>query len=262
MKREAGSELKVGFLFLFTLVLITVFAYLLGGLTFLSRGEQLQIAYNFAGGIDIGSPVRVMGIKVGRVTAIEFAPGTQLPNGEITNLKVKVDIDKRAWPTVRADSRYYINLAGVIGEKFLEITPGTPNSAQIQPGSLVRGEDPPRIDQLLSQSYNLAGKLVDVVEKNEGSVQNTLETFDRLVTNLNRGLVQLDKTTKDEDLRKLVKNMVKISDDVAFFTGRLRSPGAEKTFQIMQELVKRMEKVDAKVIKKFLQEEGIKANIF
>ena len=81
-------------------------------------------------------------------------------------------VEKKAWNSIRKNSKFFINLAGVIGEKFLEISPGSLDASELASGDNVRGEDPPRIDQLISQSYGLAGKLIEMVNKNEGSISS------------------------------------------------------------------------------------------
>lgn len=222
------AETKVGILFLVAIAMVVAFAYFLGAFNPFASSNQLTIAYNFAGGIEVGSPVRVMGIKVGKVKSIDFDPDLKMPDGEEVKLKVKITVDPGAWKTVREDSKFFINLAGVIGEKFIEITPGSSDKSELQPGDLVRGEDPPRIDQLISQSYGLAGKVIEFVEKNEGSVIETIEMMNRLVTNLNATLKMLDKATRNKDAEKLVKNLVTLSDDMAYFTQQLRTSDGEK----------------------------------
>jgi phospholipid/cholesterol/gamma-HCH transport system substrate-binding protein len=218
--------------------------------------------YNFAGGIEEGSPVRVMGIKVGKVKEIKFDPSFKMPNGEEAKLRLTITIDKKAWSSIRQDSKFFINLAGVIGEKFLEITAGSMESGEYNDGDVVRGEDPPRIDQMISQGYGLAGKIIELVEKNEGSVSNMIKQLDNLTTNFNRTLVLLDKTTKNQEMARLLDNAIKISDDVAYLTKGLRSQKAEKTYDLMHKLIFRLEPLDGPVIKKFLQDEGIKARLF
>ncbi|MDZ4083305.1 MAG: MlaD family protein, partial [Bdellovibrionales bacterium] len=151
-----SPEVKVGGLFIISIVMILGFVWYLGALNPFASSYDVRVGYNFAGGVDVGSPVRVMGIKVGKVKSIEFTPEQKTATGEEVKLTVTLSISRDAWKTVRADSRFFINLAGVIGEKFVEVTPGSLSSAEIPPGSFVRGEDPPRIDQLLSQSYGLA----------------------------------------------------------------------------------------------------------
>lgn len=256
------AETKVGVLFIVTLAMVVAFAYFLGAINPFSNRNELFVAYNFAGGVEVGSPVRVMGIKVGRVKAIEFTPDLKMPSGEEVKLRVHIAIDKGAWATIREDSRFFINLAGVIGEKFIEVSPGSGASPKLKPGQLVRGEDPPRIDQLISQSYGLAGKVIEFIEKNEGSVVDTIGMVNKLVQNLNKVLYQMNKLTGNGESQVLIKNMVTLTNDMVFFTQHLRGQEGQKTIKLMNRLIRRLEGLDGKTIKKFFQEEGIKAKLF
>lgn len=255
-------EVKVGLMFLLSIVLVSGFAFYLGVFNPFSNSKDLQVTYNFAGGVEVGSPVRVMGIKVGRVKSIRFEPNMVMPSGEEVKLVVTISIDKKAWPTIREDSQFFINLAGVIGEKFIEISPGSLEASELKSGDVVRGEDPPRIDQLISQSYGLAGKIFEFVENNESSVIDTIQMMNNLVTNLNRLLRQVDKTAGDKEIQAMIKNMTHLTGDMAYFSGQLRTEDGEKTIKLMKELLWRLEGLDAEAIRKFLQQEGIRARMF
>ncbi|PWU20230.1 MAG: MCE family protein, partial [Bdellovibrio sp.] len=137
------TETKVGLLFVFAIMLIALFAYYLGILTPWANNYTLNVMFNYAGGIEEGSPVRVMGIKVGKVTRIEFAPNFKSETGEEVKLRIRIQVDRKAWSSIRHDSKYFINLAGVIGEKFLEISPGSGSEPELANNGTVRGEDPP-----------------------------------------------------------------------------------------------------------------------
>lgn len=254
-------ETKVGLLSIAALLTLVLFGYWVGLYNPFTNQKDLNIMYNYAGGIEIGSPVRVMGIKVGKVKAIEFDPGYKMENGELVQLRVSVSIDKKAWPSLREDSRFFINLAGVIGEKFLEISPGTAEFPQLKSGQIVRGEDPPRIDQLISQSYGLAGKVMEVIEKNEGTVTNTIGQIDKLLTNFNKTLQMLDKTRQNKDVERLMNNAIVISDNLAYLTTQLRGKKAEDTYELLHRLIWRLEPLDKEALKKFFQEEGVRARI-
>lgn len=254
-------ETKVGLLALAAIILIVTFAYMMGLVSPFSNTRELNVMYNYAGGIEEGSPVRVMGIKVGKVNKITFEPGYKNAQGEEVKLRVEISVDKKAWPTIRKDSKYFINLAGVIGEKFLEISPGSTDAGELNDGEYVRGEDPPRIDQLISQSYGLAGKIIELVDKNEGSVTSVINQMDRLVTNFNKTLSLLDKTSKNKDMARLLDNAIKISDDMAFLTGELRTKKSQDTFELVHKLLFRLEPLDGPALKKFFQEEGVRARV-
>lgn len=255
-------ETKVGILFSAAVAMVIVFAWLMGVVNPFANTYPIYVQYNFAGGIEVGSPVRLMGIRVGKVERIDFAPEQKDQEGNEVKLRLKISVEKKAADSIRADSKFYINLAGIIGEKFLEITPGSLAEAPIPSGSVVRGVDPPRVDQLISQSYGLAGKILELVSKNEGSVTHTIELIDHLVTNLNKTLVQLDKTTKNVEVTKLLKNLVEISEGVRFLTDKVKSPEGKKTLDLLHDLIWRLEPLNREALKKFLQEDGVRARIF
>ena len=255
-------EVKVGLMFVAAIFFVAAFAFYLGALNPLSNSNEIWVAYNFAGGIEMGSPVRVMGIKVGKVKEIKFDPQFKMANGEEVKLLVRIGIEKKAWPTVRKDSQFFINLAGVIGEKFVEISPGSLASEELHNGDIVRGEDPPRIDQLISQSYGLAGKIMQMVQNNEGSVVDTIRMMNDLVSNLNKLLKQVDQTAANKETAAIIKNLGTVVSDLAFFTQKLRGSDGQKSLELLNQLLWRLKDLDAPAIHKFLQEEGIRAKMF
>ncbi len=255
-------EAKVGLLAIFALLLVIGFAYLMGFIAPYSGAKEINVMYNYAGGIDEGSPVRVMGIKVGKVKKIEFDPSFKTPQGEEVKLKLVIAVENKAWSAIRQDSKFFINLAGVIGEKFLEISPGSTESGELESGAVVRGEDPPRVDQLISQSYGLAGKIIEVVEKNEGDVIKLIAQLNQLTGNINKTLLLLDKASKNKDVGRLLENSIKISDDLAYLTGKMRSEKAEKTYELIHKLLFRLEPLDGPALQKFFQKEGVRARVF
>ena len=72
-------QTKVGILFVAAILMVVAFALALGSFQPFASSRELKVAYNFAGGIDVGSPVRVMGIKVGKVKSIAFDPDFKMP---------------------------------------------------------------------------------------------------------------------------------------------------------------------------------------
>src|SRR5271156_5566465 len=136
-----SNEAKVGGLVLGTGLLAVAFAWVIGLGNPFKQTVDFYVTYNFAGGIEVGSPVRVSGIKVGKVEQIEFfvpndpkgtaklEPGSDAfdESKAITPLRVRVSVRKDAAVGVREDSKFYVNLAGIIGERYVEITPGHMN---------------------------------------------------------------------------------------------------------------------------------------
>lgn len=252
--------MKVGAMFVATVAAIVGFVSLLGVWQPFGNYNNLVVAYNFAGGIEVGSPVRVMGIKVGKVRKIEFDPEFKI-NNEETKLKIHIQIEKAAWSSIREDSEFYINLAGVIGEKYIEVSPGTLAKSELSPGQVVRGMDPPRIDQMISQGYALAGKILSMVENNESSVVEMINSLNGLLKNMNKTMEMMDKLTGNKKYEKVLNNIITLSDDMVALSKAAKSEESQKVISLMKRLIWRLDELDKAAIKKFLQEEGVKARV-
>ncbi len=72
----------------------------------------------------------------------------------------------------------------------------------------------------------------------------------------------LDKASKNKDVGRLLENSIKISDDLAYLTGKMRSEKAEKTYDLIHKLLFRLEPLDGPALEKFFQTEGVRARVF
>jgi phospholipid/cholesterol/gamma-HCH transport system substrate-binding protein len=274
---KLSNEAKVGGLIVATLVLVVAFAQVIGVANPFGQSTRFYVTYNFAGGIEVGSPVRVSGIKVGKVEKIDFfvprdpksnalaEPGSDVFDDEkiIAPVRLQISLRNDAAVGVRQDSRFYINLAGIIGERYVEITPGHGKSPKIQNGETVAGVDPPRIDQLLSQSFDLAGKLKDIIDENKGDITKSIDLIYKLSGNINKTLSWVDKSALFKtDLSKLVENLIAVTEDVRKLTARTRTPEGERTLKLLHDLLWRLEPLDSKTVRHFFQEEGMRVRIF
>jgi phospholipid/cholesterol/gamma-HCH transport system substrate-binding protein len=270
MNRKLSNETKVGILLASTVALILIFAWLLGASNPFKRSLDFYLTYNFAGGIEVGSPVRVAGIKVGKVEKISFftpdksfsAPDAR-PTEVLTPLKLRISISKEAAESVRKDSRFYINLAGIIGERYVEVTPGSMSSPHIEAGETVRGIDPPRIDQLISQSFDLAGKIQKVIEENEGEITRSIKLLYELSSNINKTLGHIERSKMFKtDIAQLINNLIQITQDVKALTSKTQTEEGKKTLELLHSLLWRLEPLDQDAIRKFFQKEGIRTRLF
>ncbi len=274
---KISNEAKVGALFIVTGALAYTFAGIIGIQNPFNNSIVYYVTYNFAGGIEVGSPVRVSGIKAGKVEQIEFfvpkdgtktaikEPGSADEGNDkvLTPLRVKISVRKDAARGIREDSRFYINLAGIIGERYIEITPGHMKSPELKYGQAVAGVDPPRIDQLISQSFDLAGKLKDIIDENKGDLTRSIELLYKLSGNLNKTLDWVDKSQVFKtDLSKLVNNLIQITSDVRLVTDKTRSPEGQKVLTLLYDLLLRLEPLDSQTVRTFLQKEGVRVRMF
>ncbi len=176
-----NREFKVGLLVVGAVAAAIGFIAVLKGVGIGPRSSyRLKVGYNFAGGLTVGSPVRVSGVKVGKVRAVDFVgEDPSIPY----HVVVTIDIDDKARPSVRKNSKFLINMAGIIGERYLEVTPGSKDAESWEPNTLVPGVDPPRLDQLISQGYAVMGEVLDIIEKNRPRLERMIAAIDAFLGN-------------------------------------------------------------------------------
>lgn len=197
MEATHGLKVKVGALVLVALGLLGAFVFVLGNVSFGPR-RTLVVAFADSGSLLTGAPVKIAGVRAGKVQAVDFVVGRaaaaegSLAGGEgrPVNVRVTLSIDEAMASAVRQDSEFLITTQGVLGEKYLEIVPGSAASPEWAEGSVVRGSDPPRIDVLFSRVDRILGQ-VEVAMGAEGGlpIGELVATLGRLARHLDELLV-------------------------------------------------------------------------
>lgn len=175
---QRSIEVKVGALILVALGLLGAFVVVMGGLSF-EPTFTVYVAFHNPGGLQAGAPVRISGVKVGRVSSMEFRGGLVDPKTHEREplIRAVAKLEKRYQEAVRQDSRWFVTSQGVLGEMFLAVEPGTLDKPMLTDGAVVQGISPPRLDLLLSESYEILHRAYLGITNNEQKLQ---ETFDGL----------------------------------------------------------------------------------
>lgn len=171
---ERSLQIKVGALILVAVALLVGFVLLLGSFSVGSvRTFYLEVADS--GSVLKGAPVKIAGVRAGRVEDVEFLvardarKSAPLADGEPPiNVRLRLTVTDKMAPAVRHDSEFYITTQGVLGEKYVEIVPGTQSSAEWAEGAYIRGKDPARIDLLFSKASSILGKVEAAFSGGEG----------------------------------------------------------------------------------------------
>jgi len=175
---QRSVEVKVGILIVVALALLAGFVVIMGGLSFQSTYTVL-VDFDNPGGLKTGAPVRIAGVKIGRVSAMEFRAGnddTKAPNRE-PHIRVVASIESQFKSSIYDNSKWFVTTQGVLGEFYLGVDPGTPDHPNLKDGATVRGLSPPRLDLLLSEAYELLHSAYVGISENR---QKIGETFDDL----------------------------------------------------------------------------------
>ncbi|MCM8767103.1 MAG: MlaD family protein [Candidatus Omnitrophica bacterium] len=173
MDKRITTELKVG-VFVFTAIIgIIIFIFTQ---TRLSKwtGYEIGVLFDYVSGLEIGSPVRVSGVRVGEVKKIEI----------LYEEKPKVLVKLKINPKIRIgkNSRFTIKTLGIIGEKYIEIFPSTGKDF-VNRGEIVEGENPLSVDKIANMG-------------------------EEILVNLNKILSDVREITGDKEVKSWIKEIL------------------------------------------------------
>jgi phospholipid/cholesterol/gamma-HCH transport system substrate-binding protein len=202
MAQEKSIEVKVGILILVSLGILAAFVLVMGGLS-LEKTYPVYVDFDNPGGLQAGAPVRIAGVKVGKVAELTFMGGKIDPQtNRRTLVRAKVSIEQRVKESIHDDADFYVTTQGVLGEQFLAIEPGSPQRPVLAEGAIVKGIDPPRLDLFLAKAYELLDTTIS-------GIRNNRELISDIATNtagLLRGLNTLLSDNR-ERINRMVENL-------------------------------------------------------
>lgn len=171
LESDPRRRLKVG---LFTGALI---ALLGASVLLLGQKERLftrHVRYSarfvHVSGLVPGAPVQLDGVVVGDVDKVALA-------GDPAQREIAVSfrVDARVAPRLRADSRVRIRSLGLLGDRFLDVSSGSPGEPAILPGAEVASLEATDVSAVLSQG----GDVVTNVLAISTSLRRVLERMER-----------------------------------------------------------------------------------
>ena len=194
MQQERGLEFKVGLLIVISTIILLGFVFILGNYS-LRSGFHLYVDYDYVGALQAGAPIKVSGIKVGKVSDIEFVGGKLDPKlNKRVQVRVTAWIEDRAHDSIRSDAEFFINTAGVLGEQYLEIVPGhdwdkPPMAADQVVHGLPWVHDPPRTDLVVARLYEVLDGVSSVLHDDRDAIKHLLTNSANAVAEINKILV-------------------------------------------------------------------------
>ena len=186
-------EIKVGLFVFIAFVLLAVMVFSISDF-YTSQAQYtypLRVRFNFVNGIDSGAPVRVAGVKVGEVRTVGV-----YRDESTQKVQVELGIRLSRDAVLEEDSVAYINTLGLLGEKYLEVVPGTPGKRALTAGEILLGKDSVSTEKLMESSYD------------------TVEQLHKAVSSLNE--VIGDPTTQ-ESLRDMLANSKEATAQLTIF---------------------------------------------
>jgi phospholipid/cholesterol/gamma-HCH transport system substrate-binding protein len=149
-----NKESKVGLLLAVAGIIFVLAVFLIGDQEGVWKSKyQLRIYYDQVQGLLPGAPVRLAGLRVGSVRDIEFS--SEMPG----QLEVILSVDKAVKSMIRSDSEALIGSLGLLGDKTIEITVGSPDSMMLEDGEVIRAGKSASIEAIIAQGGDLVDNL-------------------------------------------------------------------------------------------------------
>lgn len=139
MERK-GLEFSVGIFMIVGLICLGYLSFSLGKIGFGKAGYDVTALFPTVSGLKTKAPITMAGVNIGEVHYIRLKDG----KAEVV-LTINKDIQ------LEDDSIATVKTMGIIGEKYVSITPGASDTF-IKPGGIIRDTQPPLdIEALISK---------------------------------------------------------------------------------------------------------------
>jgi len=132
-------EVSVGIFVIAGVIALGYLSVKLGRQEVFGGGYQVEAMFNDVGGLKTGSTVEIAGVEVGRVTKIQ-----------LDDYRALVTINMNKGVELQDDAIVSVRTKGLIGEKFLQITPGGSDRIVGPGGKLRETESAVDFEKLLS----------------------------------------------------------------------------------------------------------------
>jgi len=183
----------------------------LAGLRLWNPRDRYTIRYTESiSGLELGSAVKMQGVRVGQVQHIKIDGDTR---------QVVVDLALNPGTPVTRESKAVLKSMGITGMQFVELTPGAPNSPRLppnRPDSLI--EPGSSVLETLTGQATVIGFKAEAVLNNLLQITNEANRarFERLVDNLDKLAVTWERLSRENgpEINRLIANLAEISSSL------------------------------------------------
>ena len=181
---KVTTEAKVGLFVLLGIALLVFMSLRLGEFRiFRPKGYTIYAIFDSAAGLKLNVPVEIAGVEVGRVVAVELQDG-----------KARVTLRIRPEVRLSQDATATIRTKGILGDRYIELTPGSPDQPKLADGGkITRTVAPPELDKL----FGTLGDISEDVRRVTGTFSDVLGT-----------------ETAKTSLREIIQNVRELSENL------------------------------------------------
>lgn len=245
---KMNAETKVGAVTLLGLALLFGIAVFYGAIRVGEAGYTLHVDFDRVDGLKVGGQVRYAGVDVGRVTKI----------GVAENGKARASVRIWSGNSIPEGATFGIGSDGLLGEKFVNISPSGQRDKLIAPDTIVTGLPPQGMDAFISTADRLFARmdklmisLEDVFgdPKVKGSMKETARNIDQLAAALSRMAV-----SNEQNVSAIAHNLAVMSANLRNVAGRVDKMAAAvdndgKTASDLKETLTNLRSASARIEK-------------
>ncbi len=202
MTKRGGTEIKVGiFVFLGILALLYLTVQLAQEALTPKDTYKIYAVFDSVSGLTKGAKVEMAGVPIGKVGEI-----TLTPEG-----KAKVELLVYKKFKIQEDATAVVRTFGVLGDKFIEIRPGTSQAYLSEGTVMTKTESPVDLDQILASLGPTVEGLKEILGSKEGkenlkilvaNIRDASESFKKIADKVEKGEGTLGKLIADDRLYK------------------------------------------------------------
>lgn len=241
MGTDNTKKIKVGLFIIAGFVLFVVAIFVLGGKENLFTPTfKLKSEFESVSGLKTGGSVRLNGIVVGSVDGIDIEASNKV--------LVSMTLEKSIQKFIKKDSKVTIGSDGLVGNKVIDITPGTPGTPEVQDGEMLGSIKPVEVADIMNSLKESSDNASDItkdlseitskVNMGQGtlgqlvnndtlyrSIDTTFRSFANYSGQLNVVFAKVTNTVDNVsgDLDLLTKQINKITADVGEIVRKMNS---------------------------------------
>ncbi len=200
MSPNPSAARKVGLLLLVALALGMAAIFTVGERRNLfSAKNDYIIRFDSVSGLQPGSNVQLDGVGVGSVAKIDLSEDVRK-----NQIELRIRVEARFAGRIREDSMARIRTLGLLGDKYIEISSGTPKFPEVPEGGTIGTAPVADVDRLRASGEDLVNNVTRITEQ-----------LTNILSRMERGEGILGELTKDvEPNRKVTTEFIATLDSI------------------------------------------------
>ncbi|MBV9080666.1 MAG: MCE family protein [Elusimicrobia bacterium] len=206
-----NQETKVGLFLIVAISAILVSILLLGNVKLFKRSSRYYVFFNNVEALPAKAAVKIAGVEIGSVRRVQLVEG---------RARVAIDVDPHI--PIYKNARAKVGSTGIIGTKFVEVAPGSPDQPRLESGSSIEGEESSGLNQIadkISKLFERSDKYGDAIENLQESISN--------IRNVTRSL-NIAMGNHSAELEQIVMNIRDLTENTKRFTADLQDITGDK----------------------------------